>query len=143
MPKERNGTEKENSRSVNAVRRFLMGLLNVERGGKSGRRLGFTVPEALEIPVARRRAEFARELLNSSAFVDSIQMMNEEVVAEIASTDPLDTDKLTVLRLRLGVISDFQSRLSLFIDEYQTIEMIKRQSRETQRDFLRHDSEVA
>ena len=69
-----------------------------------------------------KRAEFARDLLNSPYFTETIQMMNEEVVQEIAATDPLDTDRLTVLRLRLGTISDFSFRLSTFLDEREQLE---------------------
>ena len=70
---------------------------------------------------AGKRAEYARDLLGSDTFTEIIQFMNEEVVQEIAATDALDTDKLTVLRLRLQTISDFSFRLAAFIDEYELI----------------------
>lgn len=70
---------------------------------------------------AGKRAEYARDLLGSDTFVEIIQFMNEEVVQDIAQTDPLDTGTLTVLRLRLQTISDFSFRLAAFIDEYEAI----------------------
>lgn len=70
---------------------------------------------------AGKRAEYARDLLGSDTFTEIIQFMNEEVVQEIAATDPLDRDGLVVLRLRLQTISDFSFRLAAFIDEYELI----------------------
>ena len=70
---------------------------------------------------AGKRAEYARDLLGSDTFTEIIQFMNEEVVQEILATSPLDTDTLTVLRLRLQTISDFSFRLATFHDEYELI----------------------
>ena len=70
---------------------------------------------------AGKRAEYARDLIGSDTFIEIIQFMNEEVVQDIAQCDALDTDRLTVLRLRLQTISDFSFRLSTFIDEYEAI----------------------
>lgn len=47
--------------------------------------------------------------------------MNEEVVQDTLQTDPLDTGALTVLRLRLQVITDFCSRVAQYTDEYEAI----------------------
>jgi len=69
-----------------------------------------------------KRAEFARDLLGSDFFQETIQFMNEDVVQRIAATDPLDTNTLTVLRLELGAISEFAQRLAQFIDEHEAVE---------------------
>lgn len=53
--------------------------------------------------------------------------MNEQVVQELAAAEPLDTDKLTVLRLRLGVISDFPQVLAQFVDEYEMMLAIRKE----------------
>ena len=59
--------------------------------------------------------------------------MNEQVVQDLANSDPLDTDTLTVLRLRLGVISEFPQVLAQFMDEYETMLAIRaEQDREQQ-----------
>lgn len=52
-------------------------------------------------------------------------MMNEQILSEIASTDALDTRKLTVLRLRLETVSEFPQVLNLFVNEYETIQAIR------------------
>lgn len=70
---------------------------------------------------AGKRAEYARDLIGSDTFVEIIQFMNEEVVQEIHECGALDTDTLTVLKLRLQTISDFSFRLASFIDEYEAI----------------------
>lgn len=70
---------------------------------------------------AGKRAEYARDLIGSDVFVEVIQYMNEEVIQEIAACDALDTDTLSMLKLRLQTISDFSFRLSTFIDEYEAI----------------------
>lgn len=67
----------------------------------------------------------ARELLMNRVFQEAIQFMNEQTVQEIAGADPLDTATLTVLRLKLGVISEFPQALSSFIDEFEMIEAIR------------------
>jgi len=69
-----------------------------------------------------KRAEFARDLLESEHYQEVIQFMNEEVIEEVAATEPLDTATLTVLKLRLQTISDFQFRLANFMDEYNQIQ---------------------
>lgn len=67
----------------------------------------------------------AKETLHDPVFQDAIQFMNEQVVQDLANTDPLDTNTLSVLRLRLGVISEFPQVLAQFIDEYEQIETIR------------------
>ena len=47
--------------------------------------------------------------------------MNAAVVQDTLQTDPLDTGALTVLRLRLQVITDFCSRVAQYTDEYEAI----------------------
>lgn len=67
----------------------------------------------------------AKETLRDPVFQEAIQFMNEQVVQDLANTEPLDTNTLTVLRLRLGVISEFPQVLAQFIDEYEQIETIR------------------
>jgi hypothetical protein len=83
------------------------------------------VPEGYELPAARARMEWAKELLMSEPFQYAIQMLNERTVEEIAETGPLDNDLRTVLSLRLRLISELQSEIVGFIDEYETIRAIK------------------
>lgn len=66
--------------------------------------------------------------------------MNEEVVQEITATDALDTDNLTVLRLRLQTITDFSFRLATFIDEY---ELIKFEEYKEEQERLLSEKEAA
>ena len=73
------------------------------------------------VSVAGKRATWARDLLESDHFQEVIQFMNEEVVSDIVETEALDTDRLTMLRLRLQIISDFQHRLVWFVEEYGTL----------------------
>lgn len=80
-----------------------------------------------QLAKARRRMGVARELLRDPVFQDAIQFMNEQVVGEIAACDPLDTDRLRVLRLHLGVISDFPQALAGFVDEYEQMLVIRRE----------------
>jgi hypothetical protein len=77
--------------------------------------------------LARRRADMALEMLSNQVFQEAIQFLNEQVVEEIAACDPLDTDRLVVLRLRLGTISDFPQALSQMIDNYELIMQIRAQ----------------
>jgi len=112
------------------VRRFLRRYLSESKT----RFLGLPLNPIHETQAARLRAEHAFELLQSSYFQEVIQAMNEEVVSEIANVDPLDTAALTVLRLRLGAITEFVDRLRIFIDEYETIVAQAEVERERERE---------
>ena len=120
---------KRRRRYASGVRSFLRQYLWASKN----RYLGAVVNPLLEDQAARLRADHASELLQSSYFQEVIQAMNEEVVVQIAQTDPLDTATLTVLRLQLGSISDFVSRLTIFMDEYATIVANAEVVRERQR----------
>ena len=77
--------------------------------------------ERNDLPVIRRRKEFAQSLISDIVMSECIQMMNEEILHEIAETDPLDSDRLRVLRLRLETVSQFLGVLSGFVDHYEEI----------------------
>jgi hypothetical protein len=83
-----------------------------------------------ELSLARRRMGIAKELLRDPVFQEAIQFMNEQVVEDIAKCDALDTNRLTVLRLHLGVITDFPQALVAFIDEYEMMLAIRREQQD-------------
>jgi hypothetical protein len=109
------------------VKSFLSGLLKRLQEPRSSDPMMLmpTPSEVDQLQRSRRRAEMARELLMNRVFQEAIQFMNEQTVQEIAGADPLDTATLTVLRLKLGVISEFPQALSSFIDEFEMIEAIR------------------
>lgn len=103
--------------SMNGVKSFLERFMV----GKEAPMLHPQEHPDFQMSAAGKRAEYARDLLGSDTFTEIIQYMNEEIVQDIAQSDALDTDRLTVLRLRLQTVSDFSFRLAAFIDEYEAI----------------------
>ena len=83
-----------------------------------------------ELPVVRRRMEFAKSMLADPVFNDAIKFMNEAIMDEISEVDPLDTARLTMLRLRLQTVSEFPLTLSQFIDAYEQLVAIQREQQE-------------
>lgn len=75
----------------------------------------------LQLSAIRNRAQFARDLIGSEHFQEVIQGMNEQVLVQLSDTDPLDSDALQVLRLRLGAISDFVHRLDYCMSAYEEV----------------------
>ena len=107
--------------SGKAVKTFLTRLMKKE----VSLRLTPRVPESLEAPLVRKRAELAKELLNSHVFESAMQFMNEQIVSEIALTGPLDSDMRDVLYLKLQLVTELQETLSHFVNEYETMLQIK------------------
>jgi hypothetical protein len=119
---------------VKDVRGFLRSLLRTRKGERT-LMLGLPVKKEHLLLVHRRRAQYAKELLQNEAFQDAIQFMNEQIVQELTATKALDSEALLVLRLRLEIVSEFPQVLWQFIDEYETIAAIKDQNERTVTDF--------
>lgn len=115
---------------------YLRRLRKSAKPAKVSLRMTRPISETQESLVLRRRSEYAKELLRADPFQEAIQFMNEQVVEEIAATDPLDTKRLTVLRLRLETISEFPQVLSRFVDEYETIAAIREQYQRRRDEYL-------
>jgi hypothetical protein len=94
---------------------------------QKGHRMTQFVPESDRAAVMRRRSDFAKAMLESAPFQEACQFMNESIVEDIASCSILDKDKLTVLKLRLELVSEFPQVLAMFIDQYEELEVIRKQ----------------
>lgn len=120
---------------MTSVKQFLSDLLRKRKSGETGLsgslKLSMPVSDLQQASVARARAQWAGEMLRSESFQVAIQFMNEQIVHEIAATEPLDTARLQVLRLKLETISEFPQVLQQFLDNYALIEAI--QAEEEQR----------
>jgi hypothetical protein len=79
--------------------------------------------------VLRRRSESAEDLLRDRVFQEAFQAMNEEIVAEIASSEALADRERTVLYLKLQLVSELQQTLMQFIDNYETM-AVQREAQE-------------
>jgi hypothetical protein len=86
----------------------------------------------------RLRTEFSKDLLSNQCFTDACQFMNEQIVENIAACDALDTQRLTVLKLRLELVSEFPQVLSMFIDQYEELKMmeVQREKNENLREVI-------
>lgn len=108
------------------VAAFIKSLIS---GEKVVRLTDYIDPDQ-ELPVIRRRKEFAQSMLADPVFNDAIRMMNEQIMDEMGETDPLDTKRLTMLRLRLQTVSEFPQTLAQFIDAYEQMVVEQRQRME-------------
>lgn len=96
-------------------------------------------PEAQEIRAQRLRAEFARSILETPQFGESVQMLNELVVQELVSLSGLsapESEKQQMrnrLVMKLEVVSEFQWLLTAMIDEYENTRLIQEQAAEQAR----------
>ena len=114
---------------MTSVKQFLSDLLQKrkQRGNelKMSLKLSMPVSEVNQASVTQARAGWAKELLRNESFQVAIQFMNEQIVHEIAATDPIDTVRLQMLRLKLETISEFPQVLQQFLDNYALIEAIQ------------------
>lgn len=85
----------------------------------------------------RAKAESAKALMQDSVLNETIQVMNEMVVMEIAETKNLDSEARTVLFLKLKLIEEFNYALSAFVDEYETMAQIREAKRRSEMDTER------
>lgn len=99
------------------ARKFLISWLE----GNKTRLTTRYLDEETDLPIIRRRKEFAQSIIGDVVFSEAIQMMNEQIFRDIADTDALDSERLRVLRLRLETVSEFPVVLAMFIDHYEQI----------------------
>lgn len=116
---------------------------NREKGQRINLRMTRHISPEEETIVARRRADYAKELLGSEIFQEAIQLMNEQVVDEIVQTDALDRNRLAMLRLRLETISEFPQVLMQFVDNYETIRAIQEQHANQRDKYLEYPEDGA
>ena len=83
--------------------------------------------ELTDDPLAliRARAESATDIMRDKVVEESIQRMNESLVSEIVSGDMSDEKTRQMLFLKLQLVTDFQTTLMTYINEYETMATIR------------------
>ncbi len=82
----------------------------------------------------RARAESAQAMLQDTVLQETIQLMNESIVGEIATGNLLADEERRVLFLKLQLVSEFQEALLQHINEYETQATIREAERRQEHD---------
>jgi len=92
--------------------------------------------ELTDDPLAliRARAESAQDVMRDVVVVETIQRMNESIVSEIVSGDMSDEKVRQMLFLKLQLVTDFQTTLMTYINEYETMATIREAERRAESD---------
>ncbi len=89
--------------------------------------LSSPVSDEHQLTAYRLRSEFAQTMLTSRQFTEAIQLLNEKTMNDIVDCDPLDKDRLTALKLKLDVITEFCDELSVMVDQWMQVQQIQDQ----------------
>ncbi len=86
------------------------------------------------LAVIRARAESAQDVMSDVVVVETIQRMNESLVSEIVSGDMSQTQTREMLFLKLQLVTDFQTTLMTYINEYETMATIREAEKRAESD---------
>lgn len=81
----------------------------------------------------RLRAEWATAMIQSWQMGDAIQLMNELAMRELLAADLADSAALARAKIKLEVVSEFQTTLAQLVSDWEIVEAAREREEAAQR----------